>query len=419
VVTDGASTVQDLRRRNRSRVLWDLYLNGPGSRQRVGAAAGVSPGTVSNVVGELMEERIVLESGSMPSGGGRPSAIVQVNPSYGYVVGVDVGESSVLVELFDLAMGVRATHRSSIEPGRLDPAHVVGQVAHGVRTVLAQADVAEGSVLGVGVGVPGVVEHAPLAVVHGQSIGWDAVPLEALLREQTDLPLAVGNGAKLLGQAEHWFGAAKGVDDAVIVLIGQGVGTSIFTSGSAEQGPMAQAGEWGHTVLELDGRTCRCGASGCLEAYVGAGALVGRYEQLADHADGAGRTRSTGQEDIEQRASELLARVDSDPVATQVVDEAVRYLGGGIANLVNLFSPRQVVIGGWLGRQLAARWMPEIQRATARNALRLPLRKVQLLRADLGADAVALGAATLPVAGFLSSGGAVGATAGTQPGAPV
>jgi len=408
VVSNGASTVHGLRRENRARALWDLYLNGPGSRQRIGAGAGVSPGTVSNVLGDLMDEGLVLESGMVPSTGGRPSTIVQVNPAFAHVIGVDVGESSVLVELFDLAMGVRGTHRSVTELARLEPADVVAQVVAGVEAVLTESRLGADDVLGVGIGVPGLVEHSPLAVVHAQSVGWDAVPLEALLREHTALPLALDNGAKLLGQAEHWFGAARGAADVVVVLLGQGLGTSIFTSGSGAREPMGSAGEWGHTAVVVDGRLCRCGAHGCLEAYVGAGAVVARYDELRGFS-------GSSPLDLEQRATELLSRADTDPAAAAVLDEVVRYLGAGIGNLVNVFSPRRVVLGGWLGRRLAELRMPEIAEAASHNALHTPFRDVELLRADLGTDAVALGAATLPVARFLNSGGQRDAVLGSRP----
>ena len=398
MVVDGSSTVHGLRRQNRARALWDLYLHGPGSRQRIGAGAGVSPATVSNVLGELLDEGLVRESGLVPSTGGRPSMIVEIERDFAYVMGVDVGESSVLVELFDLAMQVRGRHRSRTELARLEPEDVVDQVVAGVEAVLRDSGLAPDDVLGVGIGVPGLVEHAPAAVVHAQTLGWDAVPLEALLREHTALPLAVDNGAKLLGQAEHWFGAARGVADVVEVLLGQGLGTSIFTSSSPAREPMGSAGEWGHTAVVVGGRRCRCGADGCLEAYVGAGAVVARYDELRGAADPPSA-------DLEERAAALLARVHTDPAAAQVLDEVVGYLGVGIGNLVNVFSPRRVVLGGWLGRRLAEMRLPDIAEVASRNALRTPFRRVELLRADLGADAVAMGAATLPVARFLNSGG--------------
>ena len=116
--------------------------------------------------------------------------------------------------------------------------------------------------------------------MHGQSIGWDAVPLEAMLRSRISLPILVDNGANTLGQAERWFGAARDTENSMIALLGIGVGLCIVSNAEIYRGAASSAGEWGHTTVEVGGRTCRCGARGCLEAYVGAGAIVSRYEHL-------------------------------------------------------------------------------------------------------------------------------------------
>ena len=106
-------TVRDLRKTNRATALWELYLRGALSRQEIGAATGVSLATVSNVIGELLDQGVLIEVGSEDSNGGRPRGLVQVNPEFGFVIGVDIGETAVLVELFDLGMRVRASHRST------------------------------------------------------------------------------------------------------------------------------------------------------------------------------------------------------------------------------------------------------------------------------------------------------------------
>jgi predicted NBD/HSP70 family sugar kinase len=114
-------------------------------------------------------------------------------------------------------------------------------------------------------------------IVHAPTLGWDAVELERMLREGTDLPLHFDNGAKTLGQAEMWFGAGRGASNAVFALVGLGVGAAVVTGGVTYRGASSSAGEWGHTTLVYGGRPCRCGARGCLEAYVGAGAIIDRY----------------------------------------------------------------------------------------------------------------------------------------------
>jgi predicted NBD/HSP70 family sugar kinase len=405
------TTVRDLRKTNRAGALWELYLRGPLSRQQIGVATGVSLATVSNVVGELIDEGVVVECGLEDSNGGRPRALVKVRPDHGYVIGVDIGETAFLVELFDLAMTVRASHRSSTVLTRLDPQDALTHVVEGIEQVIAESEVATEAILGVGVGAPGLVEHAQGAVVHGQTVGWDGVPFEALLRARVDLPTIIDNGAKTLGQAETWFGAARGVDHAVIALLGIGVGTSIISNRRLYRGATSSAGEWGHTTVVVDGRPCRCGSRGCLEAYIGAAAVVARYDELA------GRKRRSSQADLEGRVARIVAAQDDDEAAAQVLDETATYLGVGIANLANLFNPERVVVGGWLGHAVGPVLLARIRSAAGRNALRLPFSHLEIVIAELGADAVALGAATLPVAEFLSRGGAARAADRTSRGA--
>ncbi|MGI8664832.1 MAG: ROK family transcriptional regulator [Jatrophihabitans sp.] len=392
------TTVRDLRKSNRSRALWELYLNGPLTRQEVGVAAGVSPATVSNLVGDLLEQGVVIEVGSEDSNGGRPRGLLEVNPEYGFVIGVDVGETAFLVELFDLGMQVRASHVSTTELARLDPADAIGHVMEGVQAVIAESGVATERILGVGVGVPGLVEHGEDGVVHGQSVGWDSVPFGSMLRRQLAFPLQIDNGAKTLGQAEKWFGAARDCEDAVIVLLGIGVGTSIISNGELYRGATSSAGEWGHTRVQVGGRTCRCGAAGCLEAYVGAGAIVARYDEFKR------RQVAINPNDLPERVAAIVAARDSDRSAARVLEETATYLGTGIADLVNLFNPERVVVGGWLGQLLGDTLLPRVREVAGEQALRLPFSHVSILKAQLGADAVALGAATLPIANVLSSG---------------
>ena len=403
------TTVRDLRKSNRSRALWEVFLNGPLTRQEVGTVAGLSPATVSNLVAALVAEGVVAEVGLEDSNGGRPRGLLQVNPDYGYVIGVDVGETAFLVELFDFALRPLARHTSVTDMTVLDPDDAVSHIVAGVEAVIAEAEVARTAILGVGVGVPGLVEHREHAVVHGQSVGWHAVPLEKMLHNRTRLPILVDNGAKTLGQAERWFGAARSTGNAVIVLLGIGVGMCIISNGEVYRGATSSAGEWGHTTVVAGGRACRCGAQGCLEAYVGAGAIVARYEQLKR------RRAASGPAELEAGIAGIIAAAGRDRMAGQVLDETVTYLGAGLADLVNLFNPERIVVGGWLGRTLSDALLPRIREAAEHQALRLPFSRVEIVKAELGPDAVALGGATLPIAQLLSDGAMSSTDPDTRP----
>jgi predicted NBD/HSP70 family sugar kinase len=382
--------VRDLRRDNRSVLLRSLYFGQPCSRQDLSEASGLSPASVSNVIRELISEGIVLEAGSVDSDGGRPRVLLEINPDYGYVVGVDVGETRVRVELFDLTMTERAKADYPLDPREHGVDAIVNRILTGLAAVLASGGVDDGAILGIGVGIPGAVEQASEVLVHGQTYGWEAVPLERLLRAGTGLPLYLDNGAKTMGQAELWFGAGRGAQHAVICLIGSGVGASIIAHGSTHAGVTSSAGEWGHTIVVVGGRACRCGSRGCLEAYVGAEAILDRY----------GRPLPGGDE--ESALAALLDLAATSPPAAQVLDDTAMYLGVGIANLINLFNPKQIILGGWAGLLLGEKMLPAIRAAACRHALKHAFANTSIELGRLGPDAVALGAATLPVERFLN-----------------
>ncbi|WP_327363614.1 ROK family transcriptional regulator [Streptomyces sp. NBC_01296] len=411
----GGRTVRDLRRGNRSAVLQRLYFGGPMSRQELGPATGLSSGSVSNVVGELVADGLLEEAGIVDSDGGRPRTLLRVAPGSAHMIGVDVGETRVRVELFDLALTELARTELPLLPrGCYDVGPIVDHVRTGIAAVLAEAGIGTERLLGVGVGVPGIVDReAPGgAVVHGQTIGWDAVPLEALLRATgalpDEVPYIIDNGARTLGQAEMWFGAGRGARDAVVVLFGSGVGASLITDGSPDGGTTEGTPlEWGHLTVSVRGRRCRCGALGCLEAYTGAESLLARWaERGGGTGDAPDSPDSPDSLDEEEALSALLAAaVAADPVAVEVLEETAEYLGAGLSDVINLFRPERILIGGWAGLLLGPHILPAVREHAARYSLRHPAERVTIDLGSLGPDAVTVGAATLPLSAFFATGG--------------
>ncbi|WP_436757682.1 ROK family protein [Streptosporangium sp. V21-05] len=393
IVRPERRTVRDVRKGNRAMLLRTLYFNGPVTRNELTRLTGLSAATVSSMTGDLLAENIVVEAGQAESDGGRPRAILRVNPVYGHVVGVDVAETHVRVELFDLGMNERARVEYALRPAGHQIELVVRHILAGVEVVLDDAGVPSRQALGVGVGVPGIVEDGPDALIHTRTFGWDGVPMGALLRAGTTLPLFVENGAKALGRAELWpdprrrDGAApdRGSGDAVIVLIGSGVGAAIVSDSVTFRGVSSSAGEWGHTKIVVNGRACRCGGRGCLEAYIGA-------EGILDRAGVPTRTTDW--------QAELAALVES---GSPVIAETVTYLGIGLSNLINLINPERIVIGGWLGLLLGRHLLDDIRAASAENSLPRPYAATSIVMGRLGPDAVAHGAATLVLDEFLNA----------------
>ena len=395
-------TTRDLRRGNRATVLRRLYFDGPSSRLDLAARTGLSPATIGNVMSELIKERVVVETGQLDSNGGRPAVVVKVNPDRAAVIGVDVGETGAAIELFDLNLRKLAAVEKPLRLPRESPGSLVALIAKGVKELINETDTSSGPLVGIGVGVPGVVVHDGEEYVHAPSLGWDRIPLLQLLRAAMPAPVMLDNGAKTMGRAELWFGARRDARHLAVVLLGTGVGAALFSDGALYRGSTSSAGEWGHTSVMVGGRLCRCGATGCLEAYVGAEAILDRWSQ---------RTRRTTRinKDQQQQMRDLLEAARTSKPAAEVLDETAEFIGAGVANLVNLFNPEYIVIGGWVGQMIGPRLLPRIRETAAARALRYPFSHVAIELGRLGPDAVAMGAATLVVERFLADGGRLSA----------
>ncbi|MFJ5934663.1 ROK family protein [Streptomyces sp. NPDC093071] len=414
-------TVRDLRRENRTAVLRRLYFDGPMSRLTLGPATGLSSGSVSNVVAELVAEGLVEEAGSVDSAGGRPRTLVRITPGSGFMIGVDIGETRIRIELFDLALtelarAERPLASSGPRTARYDVDLVVAHLREGIAEVLRSAEVPAELLLGVGVGVPGIVARTPEdgAVVHGQTVDWDAVPLERLLRESVELPASVpywiDNGAKTLGQAEMWFGAGRGARSAVVVLFGSGVGACVVTD---PMGP-GRALEWGHLTVRVRGRRCRCGSQGCLEAYAGAEALLERWREAGGRPP-EGADEETALTAMLAAAYPVDTGTAPDATALAVLEETAEFLGAGFADLINLFQPERILVGGWAGLQLGTRFLETVTGYAREYALRYPASRTGIGLGTLGPEAVTVGAALLPLVDFFAQGGRRPETEPTPP----
>ncbi len=387
-MTDRA-TVRDLRVRNRASVLRRVLLAGETTRASLAQECGLSTATVTNVVADLIREGLVEENGSLPSDGGRPIARLRARAEGAHVIGADVGEHGVTVELFDLSLRRVDRVFRRLATRATTPARVGEAVTRAVMEIRAGNPVADASLVGIGLGLPGIVDTAEDGgtTIYAQSLGWQPVALSKVVRSM-DRPTFADNGAKTLATAEMWFGAARGRTHSIVALVGRGLGIGVIAGGRLLRGTSSSAGEWGHTKVSLGGPACQCGGHGCLEAYVGGDAVVRRWRDAGADATGTD----------EEVFAQLIDAADAgDATAARVLTETVEILGLGLANLVNIFNPEQIVLGGWAGLRLAERRQSELSRQVERFALSRPANQAVLEPGKVGEDAVALGAALLPL----------------------
>lgn len=399
LTTSAPATVSDVRQRNRSQALRGVILTGETSRAAIARESGLSVASVTNLVSELISEGLVMEAGSVASSGGRPVTLLAPNPAGAYFLGADVGERGVAVELFDLSMTrIDREFRGGREGEPIEA--IAADLDEALNALRARNPAAWDRMVGIGLGLPGIVESDAEGrhVLYAQSLGWSPIPVADLVSHE--MPVFAENGAKTQAMAELWDGAARGVNEALVVLLGRGVGLAIVSNGELARGLNSSAGEWGHVKIVRNGRLCRCGGRGCVEAYLGADAILELWREAGGVFDGSG-WGAVGQL-LESR----------DPVAVGVVDELVETLGSALGGLVNLTNPERVIVGGWVGLRLMDALASRVEQATRAEALVRPGGQFSLHACSFGGDTVALGAAIMPLEALLA------APRGSQPPMP-
>lgn len=390
----------DLRRINRAEILRKIYFEGPISRLEVSQQIGISPATVTNIVNDLLQKNILMESGIKRSEGGRPSTLLTINPEYGYFIGIEVGETFIQVELFDILFNFCQKFSLPLNTPKINPRQIVMGMYQGIEEVINKGNISEKDIIGAGIGFPGLVDPVKGVSVFTPNWGWHNVSITSQLREHISIPMYIDNGAKAMAMGEMLFGAGRGANNIAVLLVGTGVGSGIITERTLFRGSSNNAGELGHTSLNIDGPLCRCGSHGCVEVYIGANGIISRYKDLISD------TTVPSADDQIGFIKYLLAEYEKgNPAAHQTLDETIRYLGVTIANLINAFNPELLLLGGWSGLLLGSKFLSQIEKVVARYAMQQSLGKTTIRLCQLGQGSVPKGAASLVLEHFFETAG--------------
>ena len=312
-----------------------------------------------------------------------------------FVLGIDVGGTNLVVGSVaedGSAMVASASEPTHSEAGATDVVdRLVGLAERAIANTRREAPGAE--ILGVGVGAPGPLDTKRGIVLLTPNLGWVNMPLRQLIHDRLGLPAALDNDANCAVLGEWWVGAARGARHAIGITIGTGIGGGLIIDGRLYHGASDVAGEIGHTTIDTEGRRCKCGNYGCLEAYAsGPNIALRAVEELEAGAES--RLRALVGGDLQQITAQTVyqAAADGDELALEVVNDTAKFLGVGIGNLLNVFNPEVVVVCG--GVTLAGDHLFEpLRREVARRAFKPAVSACRIVPGELAGTAGVYGAA--------------------------
>jgi len=379
--TSGVSA-DELRRHNLAAVLERLHFHGPLTRSAITTITGLNRSTVGDLIGQLTDLGLAFEGpGVAAVGPGRPSPIVRVRSSGAIALAIELDVDSIAVGTIGLGGHIYNRLRVARPRRHASPEDAIRDVVKLAGPLLGSLP-ADHAFVGVGVGVAGITRRSDGFVHLAPNLGWVDVPVGTMLAEALGLggPVLVANEADLGAVGEHRRGVRPGVRHLVYISGEVGIGAGVIVDGKLLHGKAGYAGEAGHTVINPGGHPCRCGSVGCWETEAGEAALL-RQIKAPEGAGGAAAL-----DDVRRRA------LAGDPVTVRAVEGIGGWLGLGISNLINIFNPEVVVLGG-LYERLFSVLEPPVAAAVRTHTLQAPGAMVEIVGSGLGNDAPLLGAA--------------------------
>jgi glucokinase-like ROK family protein len=383
-----------VRKINRAIILHVFRTHPTLSRARLAAETGLNPSTVSNIIAELIQEDLIRETDLIQSSTGRPGRLLELNPEGGCALGIEINVDYIEFLITDFAANVLWRQKQSTSP-EIGQEEIMLQVSHLAKEASAFIQDRKSHLLGVGVGVPGLVDVSSGLLRIAPNLHWANIPIRDDLAKHFDCPIYVENEANAAALGEYYFGAVRNVKDFIYLSAGVGLGSGIVMGGKLFRGMFGYAGEAGHMTLDVNGELCGCGKHGCWETFVGPRAVERRVQSSLNCGAKSimtdmvkGDIRNIVFDDV------LKAAKMGDQTAMDALAQVAFYLGIGIANLVNLFNVEVIVLGGALNNA-SSFILEDVERVVSDNTLAPGKEHLRIIPSAHGTDACVMGAIAL------------------------
>ncbi len=393
-----------VREMNLSSVLRLIYRDAPLSRAQLAARTGLNKSTISSLVEDLLERKIIHETGISFAGAGRPSTQLEINAKVGAVVGVEFGVDFVAALLADFSGGVLGRKQVNADPAASEE-KTFGQAKALIEEMIILARHLGYGVLGLSFSIPGTVDLDNGILIFAPNLNWHNIPFRDIFSASTGLKVFIENDANAAALAEHLFGVAKNLRDFIFVFAGVGLGGGLFLNGQLYRGKGGYAGEIGHTSIMAEPfqQPCHCGNLGCWETYANQDSIIERVQTRLDKKRSTLISSLMDEQNAPLSISIIKQAADAgDPDAIASLSEAGTAMGNGLAGLVNIFNPEKIILGGPIS--IAGDYLlPSIRQSVIKHAMHEIVLQTEVNLSAFGPNASLIGAAAVVVDDILTN----------------
>ncbi len=383
------ATPQQTKEHNKRLVLKLIYDQGETSRADIARLTKLTRTTVSSIVAELIENKLVVEAGQGPSAGGKPPTWLKINEDALHCVCADLGSQCFSGAVVNLRGQIK--HRIGLPIENSDGKAALELVYQLVDDLLK---LAESPLLGIGIGTPGLMDAQQGIVRNAVNLEWQDLPLGELLSTRFKLPVYIVNDSQAAALGEYTFGGEKNGSNLIVIKLGRGIGAGIVLNGGLFYGDGYGAGEIGHVSVVDNGERCMCGNFGCLETVASNRAILKRAQVIyKDDPDSILRQYTASPAKVNPEMI-LKAYLAGDQGIHHILQDASNHLGGAIANLVSALNIHHIQIAGD-GPYLVPEFIDNIRHQVRLRSLKALAQETHIEAARLGGDIVILGAAAL------------------------